>query len=131
MDDLRWTMFVSALSVGLLFGYVIQRGGFCLTRALGNLVLSGDATILRAWVLALLVAIIGVQVLVSLGLVDIPIRSFRWLANILGGLLFGVGMILAGGCAASTWYRVGEGAIGALVVLLGFAISASVVGIGA
>ncbi|HET9490054.1 MAG TPA: YeeE/YedE family protein [Methylomirabilota bacterium] len=126
-----WSLYVSALTVGILFGYVLQRGGFCLTRALANLVLSGDATILRAWILALVVAIIGVQALVSLHVVDVPVHSFRWLANILGGLLFGVGMILAGGCAGSTWYRVGEGAVGAVVVLLGFAIGASVVGIGA
>lgn len=131
MHEPGWVVVASALVVGALFGYVIQRGGFCLTRALANLVVTGDATVLRAWVLALLVAVIGVQALLSLGLVEIPIRPFRWLANVSGGLLFGVGMILAGGCAASTWYRVGEGAIGAIVVLFGFAIGASVVGIGA
>ena len=51
------------------------------------------------------------------GLVDVPVRPFRWIANVLGGLLFGFGMILAGGCSGSTWYRLGEGAVGAQVRL--------------
>jgi uncharacterized protein len=120
----------SALLAGLLFGYCSQRGGFCLTRALSNWVLMGDTAILRAYVLALLVAIVGVHVL-ELGLVEsIPVRPFRWLANVAGGFVFGVGMILGGGCAGSSWYRLGEGALGAWVVLLGFAIGASAASVG-
>jgi len=124
MDDLPLLLFGSALGTGLVFGYVIQRGGFCLTRALSNTLLMRDATILRAYALALLVAMVGVEVLEALSLVDIPLRPLHWLSNIVGGLLFGVGMILSGGCSGSTWYRVGEGAVGAWVVLLGFAIGA-------
>ncbi|HEX2481777.1 MAG TPA: YeeE/YedE thiosulfate transporter family protein, partial [Methylomirabilota bacterium] len=120
----------SALLAGLLFGYCAQRGGFCLTRALSNWVLMGDTAILRAYVLALVVAIVGVHVL-ELGLVEsIPVRPFRWLANVAGGFVFGVGMILGGGCAGSSWYRLGEGALGAWVVLLGFAIGASAASVG-
>jgi uncharacterized protein len=91
--------------VGCVFGYVIQRGGFCLTRAISNLALTGDTAIARAYVLALLVAMVGVQILQVTGAVEIPIRPLHWVANILGGSLFGVGMILAGGCSGSTWYR--------------------------
>jgi uncharacterized membrane protein YedE/YeeE len=130
MDDLPWTLYLSALGTGLIFGYAIQRGGFCLTRALSNAVLMRDGNILRAYVLALLVAMVGVQLIETLGLVDIPVRPLRWLSNIVGGLLFGVGIILSGGCSGSTWYRVGEGAIGAWVVLLGFALGATAAGVG-
>ena len=130
MDEFPWALYVSALLTGLVFGYVIQRGGFCLTRAISNAVLTGDTAILRAYVLALLVAMVGVQVLAATSAVEIPIRPLHWLANILGGALFGVGMILSGGCSGSTWYRVGEGAIGAWVILLGFAIGATIVGVG-
>jgi uncharacterized protein len=121
----------SALLAGLLFGYCAQRGGFCLTRALSNWALMGDTAILRAYVLALLIAIVGVHVL-QLGLVEsIPVRPFRWLANLSGGFVFGIGMILGGGCAGSSWYRLGEGALGAWVVLLGFAMGASAASVGA
>ncbi|MBI2152561.1 MAG: YeeE/YedE family protein [Candidatus Rokubacteria bacterium] len=133
MEEGSWAFYASAVLTGLAFGYVSQRGGFCLTRALSNLYIMGDATIVRAYLLALLVATIGVHLLMAWGLVDIPpsaIRPFRWVANIVGGLLFGVGMILSGGCSGSTWYRVGEGAVGAWVVLFGFALGATTMTVG-
>src|SRR5262245_38669551 len=130
MDEIDWALVASALGTGLVFGFIVQRGGFCLVRAISNAVLIKDATIVRAYVLALLVAMAGVQVIQTLGLVDIPIRPLHWVANIVGGLLFGVGMILAGGCSGSTWYRVGEGAIGAWVILVGFAVGATTAGVG-
>ena len=114
MADAVWIFYLSAAITGGAFGYVIQRGGFCLMRALSNLYLMGDATIVRAYALALLVAMVGVQALSAAGLVDIPVRPFHWMSNITGGLVFGAGMVLAGGCSGSTWYRVGEGAVRAV-----------------
>jgi uncharacterized protein len=130
MADADWPFYVSAVVTGASFGYVIQRGGFCLMRALANLFLMGDATIARAYGLALLVAMAGVQTLSASGLVEIPIRPFHWMSNVIGGLLFGAGMVLAGGCSGSTWYRVGEGAVGAWIILLGFAMGATAVRLG-
>jgi uncharacterized membrane protein YedE/YeeE len=123
-------LILTALVAGLAFGYCAQRGGFCLTRALSNLVLMGDGAILRAYILALVVAVVGVHLL-ELGLVEeIPVRPFRWVGNLVGGLIFGAGMILGGGCAGSSWYRLGEGALGAWVVLLGFAMGATLTSVG-
>jgi len=130
MDETPWLLYTSAALTGLAFGYVLQRGGFCLTRAVSNLMLMGDGTILRAYVLALLVAMVSVHALIAAGLVEIPVRPFHWVANLVGGLAFGVGMILSGGCSGSTWYRVGEGAIGAWVVLIGFAVGATTASVG-
>jgi hypothetical protein len=131
MDEAAWRFWISALLAGGAFGYAAQRGGFCLTRALSNLYLFGDATIVRAYLLALVVAMIGVHAIQALALVEIPLRPFHWAANLAGGFAFGVGMIVAGGCAGSTWYRVSEGAIGAWVVLLGFGLGATTASVGA
>ena len=131
MDEIDWPLIVSALGTGIAFGFVLQRGGFCLTRAISNAALAGDTAILRAYVLALLVAMAGVQVILSFELAEIPVRQLHWLSNLVGGALFGVGMILSGGCSGSTWYRVGEGAVGAWVILFGFAIGATTVAVGA
>jgi uncharacterized membrane protein YedE/YeeE len=130
MTDAAWTLYLSAAITGGAFGYVIQRGGFCLMRALANLFLMGDATLMRAYALALLVAMAGVQALSASGLVEVPVRPFHWLSNVTGGLVFGAGMVLAGGCSGSTWYRVGEGAVGAVVILLGFALGATTLRLG-
>ncbi len=107
----EWPFYVSAVATGAVFGYVIQRGGFCLMRALSNLFLMGDATIARSYTLALLVAMAAVQALSASGLVEIPIRQLHWMSNSIGGLLFGAGMVLAGG-------------------LLGFAMGATTVRLG-
>lgn len=130
MDEPLWPFYLTALGAGLAFGYTTQRGGFCLTRALSNLFIMRDATILRAYLIALLVAAVGVHLSISAGLVAIPVRPFHWLSNSLGGFVFGVGMILSGGCSGSTWYRLGEGAVGAGVVLLGFAMGATATSVG-
>ncbi len=133
MDEVSWPFYASALLTGLAFGYVTQRGGFCLTRALSNLYIMGDATIVRAYLLALLMATVGVHLLLAWGLVDLPkdqLRQFHWASNLVGGVFFGIGMILSGGCSGSTWYRTGEGAVGAWVVLLGFAMGATVTSVG-
>ena len=58
-------------------------------------------------------------------------QELAWLANILGGYLFGIGMVLAGGCASGTWYRVGEGLVGSWMAALGFMLGAAAVGNGA
>src|SRR5262249_54603351 len=108
----------TALLAGLGFGDVAQRGGFCLRRALSNLGLMGDGTIARAYVLALVVAVVGTFLLTAAGThlpllefaEEIPVRPFRWLANLVGGFIFGIGIVLSGGCAGSTWYRLGGGA---------------------
>jgi len=131
-------MVATALLAGLAFGYAAQRGGFCLMRALSNLVLMGDSSIARAYVLALLVAVVGTFMLTVAGAhlpllefaEEIPVRPFRWLANLVGGFVFGIGMVLSGGCAGSTWYRLGEGAVGAAIVLFGFALGATATSVG-
>src|SRR5437867_604282 len=123
-------MVAPALLAGMLFGYAAQRGGFCLVRALANLVLTRETSVARAYLLALVVAIVGLYLLTLLGAhlpvfefaEEIPARPFRWVANLVGGFVFGIGMVLSGGCAGSTWYRLGEGALGAVVVIFGFAL---------
>ncbi len=102
MNETSWSFYLTALGTGLLFGYATQRGGFCLTRALSNLFIMGEATILRAYLLALLVATVGTHLLMTTGMVEIPIRPFHWLSNLVGGFVFGIGMILSGGCSGST-----------------------------
>jgi uncharacterized protein len=138
VDPALLAMLATALVAGMLFGYCAQRGGFCLMRALSNLVLMGDTAVARAYVLALVVAVTGTWLLTAASAhlpalefaQEIPIRPFRWVANITGGFVFGIGMVMAGGCAGSTWYRIGEGALGAVAVILGFAAGATVTNVG-
>jgi uncharacterized membrane protein YedE/YeeE len=115
------------LLLGLLFGVVAQRSRFCLVAAVSNLVLMRDYRQLHAFLAALGVAILGTGMLEGLQWVDISASSYRnvqfnWLGSLGGGLLFGMGAMLAGGCASRTLVRSVEGNLGALASLLTFGL---------
>ena len=113
---------VSGVIIGLAFGYALQRGRFCTNTGFRDILLVRDSTLFRAWALAVVIQLVGVTTLASLGLLPTTAPPFWWAANILGGLVFGVGMVLAGGCSSGTCYRVGEGLAGSLLALIAFGI---------
>ena len=116
---------VLGLGVGLLFGFALQRGRFCMYTAFRDIVLIKDLTLFRAYLLALLVQMVLVHLLSQWGVISFGVPPFFWLAAITGGFIFGVGMTLAGGCSSSSFYRVGEGMVGSFVVALTFIIFAT------
>ncbi len=83
-----------------------------------------DFRIFKAFVLAVLFQLIVVNALAGLGIFPIRQLPFLWVGNIVGGLIFGVGMVLAAGCASGTWYRMGEGMMGSFVAALGYILAA-------
>jgi uncharacterized membrane protein YedE/YeeE len=115
------------LLFGVAFGVVFQRSRFCLVRAFREPFMTGDSEHTRAAALALLVSMVGFSVLkfTDLRFADAWVFPGFWLGALLGGLLFGAGMALAGGCGAGSLWRVGEGQakLGVAVVL--FAVGAS------
>ncbi|MFP3984745.1 MAG: YeeE/YedE family protein [Candidatus Bathyarchaeia archaeon] len=117
---------ISGLVIGILFGFALQRGRFCMNSAFRDIILMKEYTLLKAVVLAIIVQIIGFHLIASLGIVELSPKTLFWGANIIGGFIFGIGMTLAGGCASGTTYRVGEGMVGSLVALFGF-MTASVI----
>ncbi len=115
--------------LALIFGAVANRTNFCTMGAVSDWVNMGLKGRLGAWVLAMGIAIAGAQILELTGLVDIGSSIYRTTnfgigGYIIGGLLFGVGMTLGGGCGQRTLVRVGTGNLKSLVVLLILAISA-------
>ncbi|MBL8705575.1 MAG: YeeE/YedE family protein [Rhodospirillales bacterium] len=119
----------AGFAAGLAFGAVAQRTNFCTMGAISDLALMGRANRFRAWMLAIAVAILGSQGLHLVGVVDLGksiylTPSLGWAGAILGGLLFGFGMTLAGGCGNKTLVRVGTGNLKSLVVFLCLGIAA-------
>ena len=122
---------VSALAflIGIVFGAVGNKTNFCTMGAVSDWVNMGDKNRLRAWLLAIGLAIVLSQVLQSRGMIDLSqaiylTTNFGWLGYILGGFLFGVGMTLASGCGQRTLVRVGGGNLKSLVVLLFLGLTA-------
>ncbi|MGH7771956.1 MAG: YeeE/YedE family protein [Candidatus Binatia bacterium] len=116
---------ILGLGVGLLFGFVLQRGRFCMYTAFRDILLIRDFTLVKAYLLALTIQMVLVHLFNELGLLSFSVPSFFWLSAMVGGFVFGLGMTLAGGCSSSSYYRVGEGMVGSFVVVLMFIISAA------
>jgi len=122
--------------LGIVFGFIANKTNFCTMGAISDVVNMGHWGRMRAWLLAIAVAMIGTNVLAYFGYLDLSKTiytgsSFPWLAYIVGGLCFGVGMTLASGCANRTLVRVGGGNLRSVVVFiyLGFAALVTLRGI--
>ncbi len=115
--------------VAIAFGAIGNMTNFCTMGAVSDWVNMGDKNRLRAWFLAIGVAIVGSQLLQAQGYVDLNksiylTSNFTWLGHLLGGLLFGIGMTLGSGCGQRTLVRVGGGNLKSLVVLLVLGLTA-------
>ncbi|MBM4190093.1 MAG: YeeE/YedE family protein [Betaproteobacteria bacterium] len=118
-------------SLAVLFGYVAHKTSFCTMGAVSDVVNMSDWGRMRAWMLAMAIAILGANTLSYLGLLNLADTLYTagrvyWGAALVGGLCFGVGMTLAGGCAQRTLVRVGGGNLKSIVVFLFLGYSALV-----
>jgi hypothetical protein len=111
----------TGLFVGVLFGFVLQRGRFCMNSAFRDAILLKDNILLKTVFVALLVELVGFSIMDMTGAIAINPKPFWWGANLLGSFVFGIGMVLAGGCASGITYRTGEGMVGAMTAVLGLA----------
>ena len=116
-----WSIF----AIALIMGAVVNKTNFCTMGAVSDWVNMGDTGRMRAWVFAIAVGVLGVAGLEAASLVNVtntfpPYRqnNFVWLENVVGGLLFGIGMVLGSGCGNKTLIRVGGGNIKSIMVLL-------------
>jgi uncharacterized protein len=115
------------LVFGAVFGFVFQRSRLCLVRAFREPFMTGDGEHTRASALAVVISMLGFAVLKFTDLKDkgewvFPAAGVGALA---GGLIFGVGMVLAGGCGSGSIWRVGEGQVKLLAAVVTFALGAS------
>ncbi len=126
----------AAFGLAAAFGAIAQRSHFCTMGAVGDIVSMGDWTRMRMWALAAGVAVIGFQALAWSGQMD-PAQTlyasprFIWLSALVGGLLFGLGMVMGSGCGSKTLIRIGGGNLKSLVVfgVMGIAAFATMKGI--
>ena len=118
-----WTTVLLGLPVGLLFGYCLQRGGFCMNSALRQVAFERDTRLFKAYLLAVAIQALVLALLAAPLRIEPAVPPVFWAAALGGGFVFGFGMVLARGCASGNLYRVGEGLIGAYVVLLSFLLA--------
>jgi uncharacterized membrane protein YedE/YeeE len=125
------------LLIAAALGYSMQRGRWCMVQGFREPHMTGDCTMAKSVMLSILVVAIGAAILKS----EVPMRAegeavlapinyvrgtFGW-AGVVGGFLFGLGAMFAGGCGSGTLWRVGEGQVKLMMVVPFFAVSTSIV----
>ena len=129
MQGVATAVLWAAFGLTFVLGAVMQRTHFCTMGAVSDIVNMGDWARMRMWVLAMGVAILGFNAMVALGWVDASKSiyagpRFLWLSALVGGALFGFGMVLASGCGSKTLVRIGSGNLKSAVVFLVLGIAA-------
>ncbi|MFV2060002.1 MAG: YeeE/YedE family protein [Gammaproteobacteria bacterium] len=120
-----WYVIAAGFTLAIILGFMVHKTNFCTMGAISDLVNMGDKGRMHSWLFAIAVAMLGVLILEQSGIISLsmtmpPYRTanFAWSRYLLGGLMFGVGMTLAGGCVNKTLIRIGGGNMKSLLVLL-------------
>jgi uncharacterized membrane protein YedE/YeeE len=115
---------------GLTFGFVLQRSQFCFVSGFSNFYIFRYGQMLKGVLVGIAIATVGFAIIMYQQIPDPSSGSIPATAHVaplgwhlvLAGIIFGAGMVLAGSCIVGTLYRIGEGAIKALISLLGILI---------
>lgn len=96
---------------GFLMGFVMHRSRLCFARAFREPFMTAEGEMTKAIILALAIAIPAASLMFQKKLIDpyIAIPPTFWFGSLAGGLIFGIGMVFAGGCASGALWRAGEG----------------------
>ncbi|MDX2502524.1 MAG: YeeE/YedE thiosulfate transporter family protein [Deltaproteobacteria bacterium] len=122
--------------IAAALGYAMQRGRWCMVQGFREPHMTGDCTMAKSVMLSILVVAVGAAVLKY----EVPMRAdgeavlnpinyirgtFGW-GGVVGGFIFGLGAMFAGGCGSGTLWRVGEGQVKLMMVVPFFAITSSI-----
>lgn len=120
-----------ALFLGVGFGFALNKAGLTKYHKIVNVFRLTDMAVLKFMMTALVVSMSGLYLLRGLGLVTFPnVPATYVVGNIVGGLIFGVGMALSGFCPGTCAAGSGEGKLDYLIPgLLGFLVGAAIYGL--
>lgn len=110
------------LLFGVVFGFLLQKGGVAKYEVLIGQFLLTDFTVIKVMLTAIIVGMLGIFSLRALGLVELHVKPTRYAANIAGGLLFGVGLGVLGYCPGTGIAALGQGNFDAIAGILGLLV---------
>ncbi|MBN2317726.1 MAG: YeeE/YedE family protein [Acidobacteria bacterium] len=118
---------LTAVPIGFLFGFFLQKGDLCGASAFSEVLLMKSWK--KTWGLwiCIITGMAGFAILDLLGLVTLNPKPFLWANSLTGGILFGIGMVLSGGCISGSLYKAGIGHINSIVSLVGIPIGIALV----
>jgi len=120
----EWVL-IGFILAGIMIGFVLQRSRFCIVRALREPFLGGDSKPSVAIMAGIMVALVAFVVIKYLGLGSetAMVASAYWVPALIGGIIFGFGMTIAGGCTVGATWRAGEGHVKLMLALVGIVVA--------
>lgn len=103
------------LAFGVVFGFLLQKGGVTKYDVIVGQLLLTDFTVLKVMLSAVVTGMLGIYLMKSLGWVELYPKSGSWAMNVIGGLIFGVGFAVLGYCPGTIAGAIGNGYLDALV----------------
>ena len=131
MHDEYTLILITSLACGLAAGFLLHRSEFCVTGMFRDFFLFRDVRMLRVLVFMIVVSMALVHGARAVGWISnypFPLLGAMSLTNILGGALFGIGMVLAGGCVVGTLYKMGSGSVLSAVAFFGLLFGSALYG---
>ena len=107
---------------GIAFGFLLQKGGVAKYEVLLGALLLTDFTVMKVMLTAIVVGMVGIFSMHAMGLVKLHVKPTRYAANVIGGLLFGVGFGLLGYCPGTGAAALGQGNYDAVAGILGLMV---------
>lgn len=121
---------LTAIPIGFLFGFFLERADLCGSSACSEVVMMHDARKMGGIWIAIITSMLLFAVGSGSGWIDLAPKPLIWANYIIGGIIFGVGIVLAGGCVSGCLFKVGQGNLNSMAALVSIPIGVSAVAYG-
>ena len=131
MKNNNWKKLLQGLIIGIIFGFLLQKGGVTRYNVIIGQLLLQDFTVLKIIVTAIITGMIGIYYMNGKGLISLKPKSGSLSSSIIGGLIFGAGFALVGYCPGTIAGAAGQGNLDALIggitgIIIGSGVFAAV-----
>ena len=118
---------LTAVPVGLLFGFFLQKADLCGSSSFSEALMFKDWRKLGGLGVIIVVSMVGFALLDATGMIKLNPKPLQWASALVGGTVFGVGTVLAGGCVSGALFKCGQGNLNSVVALLTMPVGISAV----
>jgi len=124
LDNPLFVIGIISLFLGLAAGFVMHRSDFCIAGMFRDLFLFKRTAMIKSFILLVVFSTLLFEAARQGGLLSVPFPLLYppTAGNLIGGLLFGVGMVFAGGCVVGTLYKMGSGSVLSLTAFGGLVL---------
>jgi len=117
----------TAIPVGFLFGFFLEKADLCGASAFSEIILAKDRQKFLGICTVIVVSMIGFAALSAAGWIKLNPKPLIWANYLVGGMAFGVGIVLAGGCVSGCLFKAGQGNLNSMAGLVGIPLGVAAV----